>query len=1629
MKKLSFKKLLLAVLSLVMVLTLASCGTKEFQNALAGYLLPEDGTTVEGDFILDSSLTVGEVKYDLTWKSSNEVALSIQENKDDEGNIQSYTAKVDLQNEITDVTLTLGIGKGGKMSKVTKEFHVNVAALTVYSFSSAFSFPKDKATVTEDFDLPQSFTLLGKTATISWSVDERYESYIRISEDGTKCLVTGNDLMPQVLITATFTYNNETTNKSYRMVASRAKTQPENVDDWYYNVGTSIDFNGYVVEIATVYSEQYGNVSFYAVDENNNAGYYVYRGSISKDDAVNLEKGAYVSVTACTSTEYNGLIESTAGCKVTVDASKKDVAKAEAAYALDEDLFAEAPQAIYAQSRMVSLSAWKVKSVDATALGSSSPTTLLTLEKEGKTVIVNVSKYFEGAYAHDAADEVITAILAKVQTLQANDYVNVTGVLGNYKGAEQIALLSAAGLEKTTAEAEGTAHPGLTVKPLIAANIATLEEAKIQKGSKTLIVASDKVVTLAASTEDVTITYELMGASNNVALEANVLTITPSDEEKVTVKITYTCGEYVSVDFFAVRSVSKTDQEKVDDEIEAFDDAEWTGEYTANTTLSTLPAKGATFEDVTFAYTVEDADEAQLVEIADGKIYLLPVDENTNVTVKATATLNEATASTTFTITITPESFTKYAAVTAPEADKEYYLGLYQATVGKWMFINGELSGNYGASVEDYTQAKKVKLVITDEATMSAKIQVLMGNDVVKYLNVAVSGTYNNLAYGDDAETATVWTWNVDHGTGLATGADGNKVYLGTYSSFTTFSFSKESYLASCDIEGATSFCVKLYTVEADDSTREERAQKSLDALKLQATVEENYTLPTEAAYDDVKLSYALKEVVEGQSIENGVLKITRGNTDITLTIVATATCGLGVSKTKEFTVKVVANATKVSFNEAYEIVSAYEGSHTSDLTYEVTAYVSKLDTGSYTNAWISDGSGREIQLYGITDRKVGDIITVVGKLCKFVESNGTVVLEMTGCKVKEVIKAQATIATPTQIDAAFRAEGANMTELEALTYITSGVVDKIEDAYSTQYKNITIWIADSTNHVEAFRLKGEDAENIAVGDFIAVYGNVTLYGTVVEFKSGCEILAMTHIAHDKISELKANDSNKVVAGYLEKIGETGYYVLSDGTGIVGLTFADELQFVLKPGYLYEVKLDDLHLETINTLELGFLCTEVEEAPGFVYSEGKIAAAKKAQDELLAVGKYLVEGVEITSNAAKAGSVVSLTLLTESFMPFEIADGTYDLTGYAIKVIKTSEEDNTYNVVFVVMNATPQQGKTLDTAYTVAKAHELAEDLERISSATLDNTLAGYFAGVVTTAGTYNGSYTSNMRISDADAEEGAKDLLVYSVNDGATDNLKNPLLNDQVVIKGFLANYNGTIEITRAKDASNNNVNCTIERIVRGTSTIAVSAASSEFAHVELSAQSGVNLTTFTFTVTVDDGYELVSVKVNGVAVEAVEGTYTGTIAGPTSVTVETKEAGAAEPLKATMAYSAGTTTNMTTGNNAATVGLDASLFTVTAIKGSGSNLPGLNKANDIRIYKDGNGFTVSIASGYNIGKVTISLKSGSGQTVYAADGTTEIQGTDNVYLVNGSAFTVLNKTSGTIQINSIVIEYTEVE
>lgn len=147
----------------------------------------------------------------------------------------------------------------------------------------------------------------------------------------------------------------------------------------------------------------------------------------------------------------------------------------------------------------------------------------------------------------------------------------------------------------------------------------------------------------------------------------------------------------------------------------------------------------------------------------------------------------------------------------------------------------------------------------------------------------------------------------------------------------------------------------------------------------------------------------------------------------------------------------------------------------------------------------------------------------------------------------------------------------------------------------------------------------------------------------------------------------------------------------------------------------------------------------------------------------------------------------------------------------------------------------------------------------------------------------------------------------------------------------------------------------------------------------------------------------------------------------------------------KATMSYT-GTTKNMTGNNDAATVGLDASLFSVIGNKGGTSNNCGLNKDGQIRLYgNNGNGsyFTVKVAEGYTIQSITITFTgsaksknckvttynaaSGAYDTVLGATSSTNSSTTLSVD-VNADSFRLQNVITGAttqIYIKSIVINY----
>jgi hypothetical protein len=128
-----------------------------------------------------------------------------------------------------------------------------------------------------------------------------------------------------------------------------------------------------------------------------------------------------------------------------------------------------------------------------------------------------------------------------------------------------------------------------------------------------------------------------------------------------------------------------------------------------------------------------------------------------------------------------------------------------------------------------------------------------------------------------------------------------------------------------------------------------------------------------------------------------------------------------------------------------------------------------------------------------------------------------------------------------------------------------------------------------------------------------------------------------------------------------------------------------------------------------------------------------------------------------------------------------------------------------------------------------------------------------------------------------------------------------------------------------------------------------------------------------------------------------------------------------------------------MTTGNNASSIGLDSTLFTVTSLERDPNPLHiGLNAAGQIRLYgastTNGNVLTIAIASGYAITNVEI-VFGGSGAAATgtiqfgssAANAISSVLNTTATYdSLDATSFAIKNTSPSTAQIYIISIKIT---
>ena len=194
------------------------------------------------------------------------------------------------------------------------------------------------------------------------------------------------------------------------------------------------------------------------------------------------------------------------------------------------------------------------------------------------------------------------------------------------------------------------------------------------------------------------------------------------------------------------------------------------------------------------------------------------------------------------------------------------------------------------------------------------------------------------------------------------------------------------------------------------------------------------------------------------------------------------------------------------------DIATVYN-SNTGKITVDIV--VDDLNDNPFRCFQMINGTGFESD-QGVAVLAVGDTIKVKGEITHY----NTYVEFAAGCTLEELNPySGSTYDTPEEIwDAASQlADGAS---LPGGPYELTGEVTNISTVYSSEYHNITVDIVvdDLTDKpFRCFRLKngdnitaGEGVEIIAVGDTITVTGEIIRYGNIVEFDSGCKLIART---------------------------------------------------------------------------------------------------------------------------------------------------------------------------------------------------------------------------------------------------------------------------------------------------------------------------------------------------------------------------------------------------------------------------------------------------------------------------------------------------------------------------------------
>ena len=208
-------------------------------------------------------------------------------------------------------------------------------------------------------------------------------------------------------------------------------------------------------------------------------------------------------------------------------------------------------------------------------------------------------------------------------------------------------------------------------------------------------------------------------------------------------------------------------------------------------------------------------------------------------------------------------------------------------------------------------------------------------------------------------------------------------------------------------------------------------------------------------------------------------------------------------------------------YHSVKNALSAYklQDQESQDVEKTITGTIVSIDTpysADYKNITVTIVvAGLEdykIQCYrlkgeGAESLKVGDTITATGKLKNY---KGTYEFDA-GCVLEATAASEAPAPVAPEDPQAIVADAYALADGAALPYTATltGVITTIDTEWSEQYGNITVTIQVGDNAeqlIQCFRLKGDGAADLKVGDTITVTGMIKNYQGKVQFNAGCTL-------------------------------------------------------------------------------------------------------------------------------------------------------------------------------------------------------------------------------------------------------------------------------------------------------------------------------------------------------------------------------------------------------------------------------------------------------------------------------------------------------------------------------------------